>query len=101
MKYKWNADGVFLCRKVPNPFFQPILYKYYGNRKKKAEVGLLILETYSHIITLGIMIETIICCILKTTLFNAGILFLLWLVSGIFVLIYLILDYKKNKGASK
>lgn len=97
LKYKWEYDNVFVCKKSPNKYLQPILYKFYGCKKKKAEIGLLFLETYSHIITVVIIIETIICYILNTSIIKASLLFLFWLITGIFVIIYLIIDSIKKK----
>lgn len=97
LKYKWTYDGVFVCKRNPNKYFQPILYRLYGFRKSKIELGLLILETYSHLIAIIVLIETIICFVFNTSFLKPIVLFSFWLISGIFVIIYLIINSIKKK----
>lgn len=96
LKYKWTCDKVFVCKINPNKYFQPILYRLYGFRKKKVELGLLVLETYSHFITAIVFVETIIDCILNTSFLKPVVLFSFWLISGIFVIIYLAINSIKK-----
>ena len=95
-KYKWTCDKVFVCKINPNKYFQPILYRSYGFRKKKVELGLLVLETYSHFITAIVFVETIIDCIFNTSFLKPIVLFSFWLISGIFVIIYLAINSIKK-----
>lgn len=34
LKYKWTYDGVFVCKRNPNKYFQPILYRLYRFKKQ-------------------------------------------------------------------
>lgn len=95
LKYKWTCDNVSVRKINPNKYFQPILYKLYGFRKK-VELGLLILETYSHFVSVIVFIETIVGCILNTSFLKPIMLFSFWLISGIFFIIYLIINSVKK-----
>lgn len=97
LKDKWERDCVFVCRKCPNKYFQPILYKLHGYKKTKVELGLLILETYSHFITIALVIETVIGCLFNMSVFYPIVIFAFWLATGIFVMVYLIINFIKNK----
>ncbi|MGN0536230.1 MAG: hypothetical protein ACI4IR_09550 [Eubacterium sp.] len=97
IKYKWDYDNVFVYKKNPNKYFQPILYKFYGLKKIKIEIGLLILETYSHSITIIVIVETIIAYCFNLSILKPFVLFSFWLISGIFVMLYLSINDIKNK----
>ena len=98
LKYKWNCDNVSVRKTNPNKYFQPILYRLSGFRKNKVELGLLILETYSHFIAVIVLVETIFSYILNTSFLKPIVLFSFWLLSGIFVTVYLITNSMKDKN---
>lgn len=98
LKYKWSCDNVSIHKTNPNKYFQPILYRLSGLRKNKVELGLLILETYSHFIAVIVLVETIVSYIFNTSFLKPIVLFSFWLISGIFVIIYLIINSIKDKS---
>lgn len=53
--------------------------------------------TYSHLIAIIVLIETIICFVFNTSFPKPIVLFSFWLISGIFVIIYLIINSIKKK----
>ena len=98
LKYKWSCDNVSIHKTNPNKYFQPILYRLSGLRKNKVELGLLILETYSHFIAVIVLVETNVSYIFNTSFLKPIVLFSFWLISGIFVIIYLIINSRKDKS---
>ena len=94
--YKFNCDNINLYKARISKVFQPILYNKH-RKYQKVEIGLLIYEDYCHIFLFLMIIEFFLYCLFNFCPFNFLILFIIFMSSGLFMGMYMIISDIRNK----